>query len=164
MLLQIIQHTPIWVLGLFFGLIALGVVQSQDRWMKQRRIILVPVAMTIFSLFGIYSAFGALPETFGLWCLGAGVACWLGLRGFARSAPFFAPQRQQFFVPGSWFPLVLMMAIFCTKYAVGVLFYLHAPVTQTSAFVLGLSVFYGLLSGLFLGRAVVILQAPTRAA
>ena len=42
---QILTHTPLWVFGLFFGLVYLGYLQSRTRQVSRGRLIVLPLAM-----------------------------------------------------------------------------------------------------------------------
>jgi hypothetical protein len=70
----------------------------------------------------------------------------------------FVTETRSFSVPGSWLPLALMMAIFFTKYAVGVILARKLQISGELAFIGSISLIYGLLSGVFLARAVAILR------
>ncbi|MCE8002896.1 hypothetical protein HOP53_08595 [Halomonas sp. MCCC 1A11081] len=52
-----------------------------------------------------------------------------------------------------------MLTIFCAKFAVGVIIGMQLPLAGTAAFASVVSLVYGLLGGMFLGRAVVIWRA-----
>ena len=56
--------------------------------------------------------------------------------------------------PGSAVPLALMMGIFFTKYAVGVLLAMHPELRHQMGFALGISALYGGFSGIFAARAL----------
>lgn len=58
-----------------------------------------------------------------------------------------------FFVPGSWVPLGVIMAIFFAKYVYAVMKAFDADVLSAPLFVIFLSAVYGLLSGYFAARA-----------
>jgi uncharacterized integral membrane protein len=63
-----------------------------------------------------------------------------------------------FFIPGSWVPLVVMMAIFFAKYVNAVMHAFNAAVIATPLFIGALSAVYGLLSGYFSSRAVNLIK------
>ena len=52
-----------------------------------------------------------------------------------------------------------MLAVFCAKFTVGVMVGMQLPIVDTAAFAATVSLVYGLLGGMFLGRAVVIWRA-----
>ncbi len=71
MFFQIISRTPVWVWGLLVFLLALGLKQSRRSTLSLKRVIILPVAMTGLSVFGILSAFGAAPAGLLVWSLAA---------------------------------------------------------------------------------------------
>ena len=153
MFFQIISRTPVWVWGLLVFLLALGLRQSRRSTLSLKRVIILPVAMTSLSVFGTLSAFGAAPAGLLVWSLAA-IA--LGSLVWQRPAPKGArydAASDSFDVPGSWFPVALMMGIFVTKYAVGVSLSMHPALAQQATFVMGTCALYGAFSGVFIGRA-----------
>lgn len=164
MLIEILKRTPSWVFVLFFALLALGYLQSRDRSVSRSRIAILPLAMTGLSFYGVVSAFGIVPFGFSAWVAGVTIAVAPGVRlATARSASFTV-ETQLFCVPGSWFPLALMMAIFFTKYAVGVILARQLPIAGEPVFIGAVSLCYGLLSGVFLARMFGILRCAEGAA
>lgn len=158
MLIEILKRTPPWVFVLFFALLALGYFQSKGRTVSRSKVSIVPVAMIVLSLYGVFSAFGAAPIGLAFWVLGVAIAIGVGVKLATPQGVTFAAETQSFFVPGSWLPLVLMMAIFFIKYCVGVILARQLPVASETEFVGLVSLSYGLLSGVFLARAIVILH------
>ena len=59
-----------------------------------------------------------------------------------------------YFIPGSWVPLAVIMAIFFAKYVYAVMHALKAPIIHTTPFIVAVSAVYGLLSGYFAARAL----------
>ena len=57
-------------------------------------------------------------------------------------------------MPGSWLPMGVILAIFMTKYAVGVTLSMQPSLAHSDAFTLSVSLLYGLFSGFFAGRAI----------
>ena len=64
------------------------------------------------------------------------------------------PASQAVFVPGSWLPLALILAVFMIKYVAGASLALHPALATDAAFAGSCSVAYGLFSGLFLARGL----------
>jgi hypothetical protein len=154
MLIQILLHTPRWVFVLFFALLALGVSQLFSREVPLRRASMLPVAMVGLSLYGVVSAFHAQPLALAAWAACGAVTVALTLRVPLPAAVRYEPATRSFAMPGSVVPLALMMGVFFTKYAAGVVFSQAPQLTADAAIALGLSALYGVFSGLFLGRAV----------
>jgi hypothetical protein len=154
---QILTHTPLWVFGLFFGLVYLGYVQSRTRQVSRNRLIVLPIAMLAWSLYSVWSTFDAHLTALAAWACAWGAVVAIGLvRGPSRSASYDATTAQ-FTVAGSWLPLALMMGIFFFKYAVAVAHAVKPGVLDSTTAVAMVSATYGLFSGLFMGRAVRVL-------
>lgn len=157
MITQILTHTPLWVFGLFFGLVYLGYVQSRTRQVSRSRLIVLPIAMLAWSLYSVWSTFGAHVAALAAWACAWAAVVAVGLaRGPSRSASYDAATTQ-FTVAGSWLPLALMMGIFFFKYAVAVAHAVKPGGLDTTMAVAVVSATYGLFSGLFMARAVRVL-------
>ncbi len=162
MLIEILKRTPSWVFVLFFALLTLGYSQSKDRSVSRVKVSILPVAMISLSFYGVLSAFGFVPIGLAFWALGVAIAVGLGTKLALPQGVAFSTETQSFLVPGSWLPLAFMMAIFFTKYAVGVILARWLPIASDSAFVGAVSLCYGLFSGVFLARAIVIWRSALR--
>lgn len=159
MIAEIIKHTPIWVFILLIGLIYLGYTQTKDRDIKLERILILPIAMVLLSIFGIVSAFGTDITAFVLWFLGTLLSLIIGLKlSFPRNIKYDELKRV-FHISGSWIPMFLILIIFFTKYVVGVVVARELPIMNDIKFIITISSLYGLLSGLFLSRAIVTLRS-----
>ena len=158
-MMQILSHTPAWVFGLLFGLMILGLQQTRDRQVKRWLAYLLPFGMVILSLVGVISNFGAQLLSVSLWAAGLCVMSAIGYHFFpVKNIRFFAGTNQ-FYIPGSWIPLLVILAIFFTKYVVAVLYALANPITAQLAFMPVLCVAYGGFSGYFVARALCLLRA-----
>ncbi len=154
MFIEVAKGIPVWVYGLFFGLLLLGWLQSRNRIVGRGRIFLLPTAMVALSIYSATAAFGAVAAVLGAWALGLAVAVAAGLSlGPPRGAAYLEAQRA-FAVPGSWVPLGLMMAIFLTRFVVGFSLARQLPMAGQADFMAGAGFLYGALSGLFLARAL----------
>jgi hypothetical protein len=156
MFIEILKHIPLWVFALFFALLGLGYFQSRDRTLSRTRVAILPVAMMAFSFYGVASAFGATPLGMTSWLAGVVIAATLGIAFGAPKRVTYSPATSSFHVPGSWLPLALMMMIFFAKFAVNVAMAVAGDVASTSIFIDAVSLCYGLFSGVFLARALVI--------
>ena len=161
----ILSHIPTWVWAIFAALIVMGVIQSRDQFASAKRLLILPLVWMVFGIWGIYSAFGLQAAPLVAWGLGLATSATLVLRsGWPGSARFDA-MRGQFFVPGSWLPLGLMMSIFIGKFALGMSLAMQPAVAHNIVAAVGFSAAFGLLSGTFLGRSRAILgRAPSGAA
>lgn len=158
MLWPIVQGTPRWVWGLLAALLWLGLAQTLPRQLGLRRALLPPLALAGFAAWGLASAFGggtALAGALGAWLLAAALACAasLALRGAPAAGARYDAQARRFHLPGSPVPLLLILALFMTKYAVGVELALQPALAQDGAFALRIAALYGVFNGLVLARA-----------
>ncbi len=154
---QILTHTPLWVFGLFFGLVYLGYLQSRTRQVSRGRLIVLPVAMLAWSLYSVWSTFDAHLTALAAWaCAWVAVVAIAMLRAPSRRAAYDASTKQ-FTVPGSGVPLALMMGIFFFKYAVAVVHAMTPGILETTTAVVVVAGTYGLFSGLFMARALRVL-------
>ncbi len=156
---QIIAHTPPWVVGLLVGLIILGLKQGKSRQVKKPLAYLLPLGMLTLSFVGVITSFGFAPMAIAAWAVGlAGGAAlinfWLPIKGIQFNAI-----QASFFIPGSWIPLLVILAIFLAKYYVGVMQAINPTLLEEFGFKLSLSLLYGVFSGYFVGRALCLLRA-----
>lgn len=163
---MVVRNTPIWVWGLLAALVALGASQMRTRWVGLRRLVLMPVVMTLLSLLGTVSAFAAHPT------LGLSLLAWLsGLVVTALVNHLLLPavllpqdaSTRSLRVPGSAVPLALILAIFLVKYVVGVDLAMTPSLAVQPVYAAVVGLLYGAFSGVFASRAW-RLSASTRAA
>lgn len=158
MLLAIVQHTPTWVWMLLAALIWLGASQLFARSAGLRRVLLMPMAMAVFSAWGMASAFGGASQIAGIlaaWlataCAVAAVSLWL--HRVPPAGARYDAARQRFHLPGSAWPLLLIVGIFLVKYGVGVELALQPPLAHDNHFAFQVAMLYGAFNGVFAARA-----------
>lgn len=156
MALTTLHHIPTWVFVLFFALIAFGVAQSFPRSVTLRRSTVLPLGLLGLSLMGVSSAFGSQPLALLAWVAGVAGAVAVLHRRVDLSAVRFSAATQRFQMPGSWWPLALMMGLFSLKFGVGMTLALHPEARASAELAVTASAAYGLFSGLFLGRAMAL--------
>ncbi|MFT4243413.1 MAG: hypothetical protein QM569_14165 [Acidovorax sp.] len=168
-IVQIVQQTPTWVWGLLAALLWLGASQWFDRTAGLRRVLLMPVAMTAFSAYGLASAFSSSAHAgaaMGAWLLTAAattaLALWLRPQAPARARYDAAARR--FHLPGSAVPLALIVGIFLVKYGVGVELAMQPALARDGTFALQIAVLYGVFNGLFVARALRLWRLAQRPA
>ena len=161
-MLQILQHTPIWVFNLWFVLLILGYFQSKPRIILRGRVAILPAAMILLSFYGVVSAFSVSILGIFSWVLGAGIAVLIGQARRSKKGVAYSKETQSFSLPGSWNPLALMMAIFFTKYGVGVALARNPLLASIPLFIGCVSSVYGFLSGLFFAGVLILWRMATR--
>jgi uncharacterized membrane protein len=162
-LLPIVRFTPTWVWLLLAGLVALGVRQARPRTGSIVAVSIQPLAMILLSLGSTISALRASPaltSALGLWLLAALALAALVAAG--QAAGEYDPLNRRYALPGSWWPLALMLSVFTVRYVVAVRLALHPSLSLDQGFVLPVAALYGALSGLFLGRAAQVWRLALR--
>jgi hypothetical protein len=158
LIVQILSHTPIWVYATFFVLLVFGLIQTRTRTVSKLPALLLPAGMLALSLAGIYSSFGLATIPLAAWGMAIASATVVGYTFFRDTRIHCTATDGNFFIPGSWVPLVVMMAIFLTKYVYAVMHAYNAEGIATPTFIGALSAVYGLLSGYFASRAVHLIK------
>jgi hypothetical protein len=151
---------PAWVPVLFVALAFLGYRLSLPRTVRPAKLLLIALAMFAWSLYGLVGSFGLAPLALLLWALGYGAALTLGVRYF--SAQGLTAVGDQVRMPGSWVPLGLLMGIFSVKFVLGAAMAMRAPMLHDLAFIAGVSLVLGTLSGGFGARALAALRCAAR--
>ena len=154
MITQILIHTPLWVYGLFLVLVAFGLQQTRSRKVTAVLAYILPFGMMALSLAGLNSSFGMTPAPLAMWTIGLLTVTVIGFKYFRDDRVSFIRSSRSFHIPGSWTPLIVILAIFFTKYGVAVTHAVDAALVTTKVFVAALSLAYGGFSGYFSSRAV----------
>ena len=152
---QVAKNTPRWVWGLLAALLALGFSQLRNREISMTRMAITPAAMVVLSVWSSASAFGASP-LIGYVMLAWATCAALMFGLIATRAPLpgtrYDAATRTFTVPGSWVPLLLILAIFTTKYIVGVDLAMQPALAHDGTYTLVVGALYGVFSGVFAGR------------
>ena len=164
MVMQILANTPMWVWALLAALLVLGFSQTRQRETGLPRVVILPVAMTALSVSGIVSAFGATPAVLGAWLAAALIVATLVLQRAVPAGTAYDAATRQFTLPGSWMPMLLILGIFLTKYAVGAATAMQPLLKLEPLFALGVTTLYGIFSGLFAGRTLRLIRLALRPA
>lgn len=152
MIARILANTPPWVWGLLLALILLGISQARPRRLTPAKLLILPLAMTLFSLAGTLTSLGIAPLLLATWAAAAALPAVVLSRTQAPHGSAYDATIGRFLLPGSWLPLALILAIFVLKYALGVLLAMDPALAREPSFALSMAALYGLLAGIFLGR------------
>ena len=155
---QVITHTPFWVWGLLAFVTVMGLRQAVDQVLTSQRVIGISVGWTIFSLWGAANTFGSNAPVLLAWAAGLGLS-------LAAQHWLIAPRGVKalgdgrFAVAGSIWPLLTIWTVFGVRYVTSVMMVLDPALKQNTTFDLAVPAIYGLLSGLFVGRALRVLRS-----
>jgi len=154
----IVSHTPLYVWAILAALIAAGLLQWRTLRMTRTRLLVAPIALGAFALWGVSNAFGAHPGVLGAWLLGMALSLLVN-RLLLRWPREVRMDGDAYLIAGSPWPLVLMLATFALRYAVAVTLVFHPDWRTDPTFAAQMAVLYGAFSGLFTARAVRILTS-----
>lgn len=156
MFIEILRHTPAPVWGVLALLVVLGASQMRTRTVGLRRTTVLPLVFVVLSLAGVVGTFGHHAAGLLAWALGLCAALAL-LHGRVDTRRVrYAAGMRRFTLPGSVWPLLLMLSIFAVKFAVAVALIRQPGLQSASAFALAASAAYGFFSGALLGRAMAL--------
>ncbi|NHZ64179.1 DUF6622 family protein [Massilia genomosp. 1] len=150
MLIQILTHTPCYVWAILAMLVYRGVIAMRDREMAIRKLFIIPVIMLALSLQDIVAKFGATFLPLCAWA-GATVALTLLVAKFSSAGASAGATPGSMRVHGSAMPLVMMMAIFFTKYVTAVTLVMHPGASHNALFSTLVCALFGVFNGYFLG-------------
>jgi hypothetical protein len=151
MLIQILTHTPLYVWAILAFLVNRGVNAMRDREIEVRRLVIIPAVMLVLSLQDIGAKFGLGGWALAAWALTAAATALLaGLAGTTRIAAGSAPGTVR--VRGSRLPLVMMMAVFFTKYVASVTLAVAPQLRHDTLFAIAVCALFGVYNGWFAGR------------
>jgi signal transduction histidine kinase len=159
-----LQHIPLWVFGLFIGLVALGWVQTRTHQVRKLQLLSAKVALTVVTLISVVQLWWPTPWlaiALISWALTGLFMSWALSQSAAPAGASFNPATQRFTLPGSWLPLALFMAIFACKFVVGMLSAVAPELIRSLPAAIGISALYGLLSGIVIARVWLVLKLQT---
>lgn len=157
-IVQILMYTPSWVFGLLAGLIILGLVQVRSRKVPLKVVFIMPIAMMLMSVTGTLMNLGFNWITVSSWLAGATViATFIANRADKPIASYDRAARV-LTIQGSWDPLIIILAIFFTRYALGVSTGMNLKIVHDFYFAPVMGLILGSLSGYFVAQGVRYLQ------
>jgi hypothetical protein len=159
LIIEVLKHTPAYVWAILAALVVLGSLQLRGQEMSRARVLLLPVGLGGYSLWGAASAFGVQWQVLAAWAIGMGFMLWLARRVSWPRKVEFLPDRNAFAVGGSVVPLLAMLAVFAVRYVATVTLVLHPQWRSLASVAIVGGLGYGLLSGVFAMRARTILAA-----
>ncbi|VVE88615.1 DUF6622 family protein [Pandoraea bronchicola] len=158
-----LSHVPLWVWWLFVALIALGLAATRTQHKPLWAALAMPLAMTGVSAYGAASTFTTHVPSLIAWASAVVIAVVLRVALGWWGKVSWVPETRRVRVPGSWLPLVWMLAIFAVKFTVAVSLAIHPDLKSNGGFAAWIGLSYGAFSGIFLGRALAIRRAMRNA-
>jgi hypothetical protein len=166
MLQQILTRTPLYVWAILAGLIYRGYLASKDREVVFWKLFIIPAIMPLLTVPDLTLKFGHAGQSVAIWA-GAAALVTLLTWQFSRARVSPAAQAGNVLVRGTWLPLVAMLGIFFTKYAVNVMLAINPQARGDVLFAAACCALFGVFNGVFFGwaarDATSYLQTPARA-
>jgi hypothetical protein len=148
MLMQILSHTPLYVWAILALLVWRGASALHEREISVRKLCIMPLVMLLLSLQDIGAKFGFGAAEVLAWIAGAGAGVLLAWRfGAARVSAGSVPGSVR--VAGSPLPLIMMMAVFFTKYLASVLLAVQPGLRRDTVFTVAVCALFGVFNGCF---------------
>ncbi|PLC41870.1 tat pathway signal sequence [Ralstonia pickettii] len=151
---SIVSHTPAWVFVVFAVLIGIGVRQMQSRIVSRRRLIVLPLVVAAYSLYGVLMASHVSALALTMWLVAVLLAFLLTY--MSPPAGAVSETADTVRVPGSWVPMVVIVGLFSARYAYNVMLAMHPEVSHSGGFMALFSALFGFLGGLLLSRSVLL--------
>jgi hypothetical protein len=149
MLIQILPPLYVWAILAF--LVQRGMIAMRDRDLEVRKLAVIPAVMLVLSLQDMNAKFGLDAATLAAWTVAAaGTALLAGLSGARRIGAGTVPGSVR--VRGSRLPLVMMMAVFFTKYVASVTLSVAPQRRHDTLFACTVCALFGVVNGWFVGR------------
>jgi len=151
---SIVSHTPAWVFVVFAGLILIGLRQLQPRIVSRRRLVVLPLLIAVYSLYGVAMTSHYSPLALAVWLVA--VAAAFLLTRLSPPAGAVSETAGTVRVPGSWVPMVVIVGLFSARYAYNVILAMHPEMQLAIGFTTLFSALFGFLGGLLLSRSVLL--------
>jgi predicted dienelactone hydrolase len=161
---QIFIYTPGWVFGLLVGLIIVGLIPVRTREVPVQAVFIMPIVMLMMSLIGTLIDLGLAWTTITFWLLGAASVTLLLLKLPNNNSIGYDQATRKLSLQGSWIPLLIIMAIFCTRYALGMSIGMNLNIVREYYFAPLVSFTLGALSGYFIAQGINYYRAIKRIA
>jgi predicted dienelactone hydrolase len=154
-LFEIISYTPKWVFGLLGMLVVFGVMQTRTRQVRIQVALILPILMLLLSLTGVLRYIGWQLPALVCWIVGITVVTALSIKLIGKNIAHFDSKNQKLTIEGSWLPLIVILGIFITRYALGVATAMDFRIIHEDYFPLVVSLILGAWSGFFIARGFI---------
>ncbi|MBN3136888.1 DUF6622 family protein [Pectobacterium punjabense] len=156
-LLIILRHTPYWVWAILGYLIYVGVKASQPRRQSLAQMLVVPVVFTVWGISSIFHTLMlplAAASGFLLMLMGGLGMGWM----WGKTSGIYLPEPRCFQRTGSWWPLILMLMTFFSRFYFAVQLAYFPTLAHDLAFCLLSGAASGITAGIFSGVSLRLLS------
>jgi ABC-type amino acid transport system permease subunit len=155
---EMIRQTPVWVWILFAYLLIRGVQALQGSVISLHRLAIVPVVFAVWGLWGVATTFHDPGLSALVWSASFALGLALGVFRTARTPIQVDRSAGLIALPGSPMVLVLVLVVFCVKYALGAWAAIQPSATAMLPFMVSDIGVTGLVAGMFAGRLLTLWQ------
>ena len=145
-------QTPWWVYVLFIYLIQRGVNASKSQVVSIKKLIILPLVFIALSVHTLMTAFHIYATIIVVWILSIALGSVFGWLLIFRH--HFKVDRKKLLIqlPGSWVTLILILAIFISKYYFSYQLSSDPALVNQTGFEFSMLAISGVCTGLFVGR------------
>lgn len=162
MSIQIIRHTPLWVWGLLAALLALGLSQLRERQVPLPRLLILPGVLLALGVVSTASSFVPAGPALAAWATAFAISVAVGQRLPIPAGTAWDADARTLHLPGSVWPLLLIVAVFSLRYVGNVALVLHPAWRQAPEVALPMASAFGVIAGLLLGRVLALRSRVAR--
>lgn len=149
-------HTPWWVYLIFLYCLWVGYIGSRERTFNVKKALIIPILFIWMSYDSLHKFPGSYSLNFNVTAIGWIFGVVIGI----FMAKYLKPQvvdKAKLLIKtrGSWMMMVTIILIFAVKYYEGYLLATQSALLAKEAFRLGLLLIAGIVTGTFIGRAIV---------
>src|SRR6185437_1503605 len=154
---ELINHIPWYVYLTLYILIKRGIIALKDQIVPLNKVIIFPIAMTIWALYDINSMFGIF-HIFIILSILIGISLGIisGFRILKNDNPIF--KDGNFYLKGSSVTLILVTAIFVYKFVTFGIIGFNPFLLQSIIFDIILSSTFTFIAGITLGRLIYLMK------
>jgi len=150
-IINVVQHTPVWVFPLIAGVLWLGIINLRERTLVLRLLFAFPLVMLVLSVSNSIGT-SAPPElALADWLCCAAVGISIGW-SLAQKPLAVDPKAGRITLSGSVVPLIVSLSIIVLRYAFGYLYGRYPELVADPNYALVLIAGGALLGGVTFGR------------
>jgi len=149
---QLLSYTPWFIYVLLILLINVGVKASKTQVLPLQRLFIMPVLFTGLAIHTLVTSVAFSSWNIASLVASLLVAALLGWWNASRYRIKVDKQKKLIQTPGSWSTLIIILAIFASKYYIGYQLAVHPQLLGDARFEICVVASMGICAGLFIGK------------
>jgi hypothetical protein len=152
-IIEFMTQTPWWVYVIFIYLIILGTKALQPRVISLKRMFILPLFFTVWSIYSLYSLFNS-PLDIVYWFFSIILGTAIGWIITAAMEIKADKKKYLILLPGTYSTLILVVLIFGVKYFFGFI-YSSDPLARKNVYIYTADLITsGFITGMFVGKSL----------